>query len=38
MHNQIKSEVLKSWAYYFLLNMWKNNYLKVTSNLNLIKI
>lgn len=37
MHNQIKSGVLKSWAYYFLLNMWKNNYLTVTPNLNLIK-
>jgi hypothetical protein len=37
MHNQIKSGLLKSWAYYFLLNMWKNNYLTVTPNLNLVK-
>lgn len=37
MHHQIKSGTLKSWAYYFLLNMWKNNYLTVTPNLNLIE-
>jgi hypothetical protein len=37
MHSQIKRGILKSWAYYFLLSMWKNNGLTLTPNLNLVK-
>lgn len=37
MHSQIKKGILKSWAYYFLLNIWESNSLTVTPNLNLIK-
>ena len=37
MNHQIKKGKLKSWAYYFLLSIWKNNGLTITPNFNLIK-
>lgn len=36
MHYQIKQGSLKSWAFYFLINIWKKNGLTVTPNKNLI--
>lgn len=37
MYDQIKRGVLKSWAYYFLLNIWEKGGLTVTPNFNLVK-
>lgn len=37
MYHQIKQGKLKSWAFYFLLSIWKNNGITVTPNLNLIR-
>ena len=36
MYYQIKQGSLKSWAFYFLINIWKKNGLTVTPNKNLI--
>lgn len=37
MFDQIKNGSLKSWAYYFLLNIWEKGGLTVTPNFNLIE-
>lgn len=37
MFDQIKKGKLQSWAYYFLLNIWKHKGLTVTPNYNLVE-
>ena len=37
MFEQIKKGYQESWAYYFLLNIWKHNGLTVTPNYNLVE-
>ena len=37
MYSQIKSGDLKSWAFYFLINIWDKEGITITPNLNLVK-